>query len=124
MKDNEVIPSGWGGNSKPVKYLNHLFIQYKIGMKEFNAMWVAQEGKCKECGIAFAHPTDRSKPFGVRCQVDHKHVEGERCKKEDVRGLLCGLCNKLVYRLETDRSLSLAQLAHMKTLQNNAKETK
>lgn len=58
--------------------------RYGITVEEYEAMWEAQQGKCKICGQHIAvHSTERHK---VAC-IDHDHETGR------VRGLLCWHCN-------------------------------
>ena len=56
---------------------------YGIGVAEYDAMLVAQDGKCKICRRARASKNTKFRFFSV----DHDHVTG------DVRGLLCNKCN-------------------------------
>ena len=111
MNELELVPGGWGGNANRARYLKHIFITYKLGQQDFEVLWEKQAGKCLGCRITFAHPWVKGS-YGVRCQVDHKHIKGERCVKEDVRSLLCGTCNKWLHRYEDRGVLSEAQLEH------------
>jgi hypothetical protein len=56
---------------------------YGIGIDKYDAMLVAQDGKCKICDRARPSKNDRFRFF---C-VDHGHKTGA------VRGLLCHKCN-------------------------------
>lgn len=56
---------------------------YGIGVAEYDAMLVAQDGKCKICGRARASKNVKFRFFSV----DHDHKTGA------VRGLLCNKCN-------------------------------
>ena len=57
---------------------------YRLTPDQFNDMWESQGGKCGICQIQMA-PKGRSKEA---VSVDHNHQTGE------VRGLLCGACNR------------------------------
>ena len=56
--------------------------QYGITLEDWEEMWLAQEGKCKICGIE-----EKYAPKG-RFHTDHCH------ETNIVRGLLCAYCNK------------------------------
>lgn len=58
------------------RFRDKKFKAYGITAEEFQAMHIAQDGKCKICKQA--GPLD----------IDHCHKTGS------VRGLLCGLCNR------------------------------
>ena len=57
----------------------HLKRTHGITLEEYEAMVVAQKGRCKICG---RRPTE-----GKSFHIDHDHVTGR------VRGLLCSACN-------------------------------
>jgi hypothetical protein len=65
--------------SKQDKRDYYLRKTYGISLEEFNRMFEAQDGCCKICGYS-----DADDPL----VVDHCHRSG------DVRGLLCGRCNR------------------------------
>lgn len=54
-----------------------------LSMEDYQAMLAEQEGKCAICGEV------ESGRFS-RLAIDHDHATGE------VRGLLCGRCNKAI----------------------------
>lgn len=56
--------------------------QYGITLEEWEELWVAQEGRCKICGIEEKHAPKS------RFHTDHCH------ETDVVRGLLCAHCNK------------------------------
>jgi hypothetical protein len=68
--------------------------RYKIGRREYDAMFAAQNGLCAICGKPETQRgrTGRVKPL----QVDHDHVTNER------RDLLCAHCNWLIGLADED----------------------
>jgi len=56
---------------------------YGITQEQYDAMVLAQGGRCKICG---RHPSGRG-PSQTRLNVDHDHATGK------MRGLLCCKCN-------------------------------
>lgn len=69
---------------------------YGIQPEAYDRLYEAQGGRCAICATA----TGRTK----RLAVDHDHVTGE------VRGLLCGPCNRMIGRLR-DSAAALARAA-------------
>ena len=65
---------------------------YRLTDEAFQAMKVAQEGKCKIC---------REAPKG-EFHVDHDHDTGR------VRGLLCGPCNRVLGLMQESPARLLA----------------
>lgn len=65
---------------------------YGITLKDYNKMFIEQEGCCKICGI---HQVEVDK----RLAIDHNHTTGE------VRGLLCDPCNKALGIFKDDIKL-------------------
>ena len=61
--------------------------KYGITMSQYDEMLERQSGKCAIC--------ERPPPSNTRLAVDHNHQSGE------IRGLLCGRCNRFVGQLET-----------------------
>ena len=62
--------------------------EYKIGCSDYEAMFVAQDGRCAIC----CRPeTRRNRRGAVQwLSVDHDHATGK------VRGLLCASCNLMI----------------------------
>lgn len=58
----------------------HLQRQYGITKSQYDTLFVEQDGKCAICG----------QQSSEKLQTDHNHITGE------VRGLLCGTCNKVL----------------------------
>jgi hypothetical protein len=58
----------------------NLVRKYGIGLKEYDELFITQEGCCAICGT---HQTELSRAL----VVDHNHETGE------IRGLLCHKCN-------------------------------
>jgi len=80
--------------SKRQKHLDSLTnrqlkFKYNITLKDYNKMWLKQEGCCLCCG---RHQSE----FARRLHVDHSHKTGK------VRGLLCSNCNTILGKLKED----------------------
>ena len=58
----------------------HLKRKYKITLKDYDAMFLSQSGRCAICGKSQNRAFD----------VDHNHKTGQ------VRGLLCTNCNRMI----------------------------
>lgn len=72
--------------------------KYGCTLEQYNAMLVAQEGKCNICDKLHNPAVKRGRLF-----VDHDHKTGA------IRGLLCGACNSaLGYFLDDTRIMSEA----------------
>jgi hypothetical protein len=71
---------------------SHLKITYKLTPREWDEMFVNQEGRCAIC-----HKHHNDCPLGL--QVDHDH------KTKRVRGLLCQSCNTGIGHLREDVEL-------------------
>jgi hypothetical protein len=63
--------------------------RYGIGVKDYDAMYEKQEGKCAICGIKRDKNLD----------VDHCHDTGK------IRGLLCNCCNQALGLLNDDENI-------------------
>lgn len=70
--------------------------RYGITLEDYEALWLAQGGKCANPGCDNAYPLwgtgDRNE---ILC-VDHDHATGQ------VRGLLCSGCNKTLGYMQDD----------------------
>jgi len=64
-------------------YNNWLRKKYGISLSDFNAMFIAQEGKCSICKTI-------KNIKGKELHVDHCHISGQ------VRALLCAQCNMML----------------------------
>lgn len=73
---------------------------YGISVEDYNAMFIAQEGRCKICK---RHQTELKKNL----HVDHKHSDGT------VRSLLCQKCNHAIGLLNDDPSIIAAALEYV-----------
>ena len=66
---------------------------------DFEALWIAQLGKCGICGNQLRPPLpQRGQPLDV-VAIDHDHKTG------NVRGLLCNACNKAIGLFNEDPNL-------------------
>lgn len=79
----------------------HLKQRYGISELRYVEMKMEQGGRCAMCRTS--HPGGR---YG-RFHVDHDHVTGE------VRGLLCGLCNKGLGALRDNPDLLRSALTYL-----------
>lgn len=75
---------------------------YGISLAEYEAMLLAQDGRCASCGGPPCGPGRAGKVL----HVDHHHVEGH------VRGLLCSKCNTALGLLNDSPSKIAALLAY------------
>lgn len=78
-----------GGRSKLRDREGHLRRKYGLTSNIFEALVLAQLGKCAVCGAN----------EGMELHVDHDH------RTNKVRGLLCGKCNKAIGLLNDDPNL-------------------
>ena len=99
MKEQEQVSWGWG----PKQFLPQLWIHYKLQQTDYEALWARQGGCCAGCKVEFAHPLRREMRTGVKPEVDHLHVEGRRCERQDVRGLLCRQCNQFLGKIRDNK---------------------
>jgi len=115
-KDDEMVIWGWPKDQS--RYLANLWLKYKIQDTDFERFWAQQDGKCA-CGKEFAHPLRQiTGRMGYMPQVDHEHrkdADGEElpCEHEDVRGLLCQRCNRLLGTLRDNKDILLGLLKHL-----------
>lgn len=77
---------------KAAKYnrMGHLRRTYGLSLEDYDEMLAKQDNRCAICGSE--NPGDNTKHF----HVDHRHSTGE------VRGLLCGICNRGMGCFEDD----------------------
>lgn len=76
--------------------------RYGLTVEDYNALHVAQEGRCAICGATEANSRD------TRLYVDHDHKTGQ------VRALLCSTCNAGLGSFKEDVSLMLAAVEYLK----------
>ena len=73
--------------------------KYDIDSDGFDVLWSAFQGRCGICDIELTQPTlSRGQPLSAAC-VDHDHVTG------NIRGLLCGACNRAIGLLKDDYNI-------------------
>lgn len=80
-------PKAWERSARR----SHLKTKYGITPEEFDRLLKTQGGKCAICGDA-----NLRDERGFRPHVDHSHRTGQ------VRGILCGRCNKGIGALRDD----------------------
>jgi len=74
--------------------------KYHISMEDYDAMLIAQDGRCAICSAPIT---------AIRAlAVDHDH------KTNRNRGLLCGHCNPLLHKLEADADWLYKALNYLK----------
>ena len=76
--------------------------KYGIGIAEYDAMLVAQQGRCRICGT-----TNPKTKRGEFFAVDHCHTTGR------VRGLLCVPCNLLIGYAKEDPEILRSAIAYL-----------
>jgi len=80
------------------KYAEHLRRKYGLSLSQFEAMLLAQGGKCAIC----------KEPFKSRPNVDHQHDTAL------VRGLLCSRCNTMIGSIERSPLILDSMLGYLK----------
>lgn len=101
VKPDKLVAFGWASK----RYNEQLWSTHRVGVSEYNEMFMKQDGKCPGCLRLMAHPFSMELKFGVEPELDHKHrfnddgTPAER-KPEDFRGILCVECNKWIGRLQ------------------------
>lgn len=91
-------------------YFKGIERRYGLTKDEFLTLLVQQGSKCRACEreLVLFSGNRREQPH-----VDHQHIEGKKCTKEDVRGLLCMQCNTLLGKLEKDEYRLYALLDYL-----------
>lgn len=77
----------WRDSTKQQRRTRALHYQHGITDAAFDAMWIAQNGRCAICRIALAAPPVCRGATDAPC-IDHDHASGK------IRELLCMLCNR------------------------------
>lgn len=81
----------------PDSYRKHRFLSlYGITIDEYNSIFLKQEGVCAICGEI---ETQKNQYKTKSLSVDHDH------KTNEVRGLLCSRCNRLLGKIENNLEL-------------------
>lgn len=70
---------------------------YGISLAEYEEMFLGQDGKCGICGQAFP-----------QLHVDHDH------DTKQVRGLLCGHCNRMIGQAMHNEAILAAAIVYLK----------
>lgn len=65
-----------------------------LSIEEYEAMFIAQGGKCAICNLPPRNPFKR-----IPLSIDHDHATGK------IRGLLCGPCNSYLGKIENNPEL-------------------
>lgn len=81
--------------------MNRLLQKYGITIEEYEALYEAQDGLCAICG-----ETPESDRWN-RLAVDHCHETGQ------VRGLLCGSCNRALGSFKDDPEIMQRAIAYL-----------
>jgi hypothetical protein len=74
---------------------------YNITIEDYNKLFEKQQGKCAICG---KHQNELKRKLAV----DHNHITGE------IRGLLCGNCNKILGFAYEDINILQNTIKYMK----------
>ena len=72
--------------------------RYGIDQKGYEELYLKQQGKCAICGI-----------FKDKLDIDHCH------KKNKIRGLLCGSCNRALGLLKDNTEFLLKAINYLNT---------
>lgn len=74
-------------------------VKYGIDLGGFDVLWIAFKGKCGVCTNDLTMPTQtRGQKLSAAC-IDHNHTTG------NIRGLLCGACNRAIGLLQDDKDV-------------------
>lgn len=84
-KYNETQRSFQRGYTSEERYGHEIKRRYGCTLEQYNAMLVAQEGKCALCSTLHNPAEKKGRLF-----VDHCHTNGK------VRALLCSACNSML----------------------------
>lgn len=88
---------------------------YGMTTETFDAMWEAQEGRCRICArLAPARLIQKGTKLSTALHVDHDHASGV------VRGLLCDSCNRGLGFFFDDPDLLIAAAGYLR--KHNQKE--
>lgn len=104
-KETDLVPWGYATST----WVQATYQAYWLTREGWQRLWDRQDGKCAGCGKELAHPLEKNmQRFGLKPQTDHRHrfVNGveQHCTAEDVRGLLCGPCNRLLGVIKDNRT--------------------
>ena len=93
---------------------------YGITVADYDAMFVAQEGKCAICECLLVSQSDTSREFKGHPpndvgRVDHCHATGR------IRGLLCFSCNVGLGKFRDDEELMLKAVRYLCASRTTAK---
>lgn len=102
----DLVPWGYA----PSTWMQNMWLKYKLTREGWVKLWERQSGVCAGCEEKLAHPFIRDmNKEGLKPQIDHRHrrVNGveQQCVTEDVRGLLCGECNRFLGLIQDNRQL-------------------
>lgn len=78
--------------------------KFGVGLREYEAMFVSQGGKCAICQCEET-ATRNGSPISLA--VDHNHSTGK------VRQLLCAACNKAIGLMKEDRNILLSTIQYL-----------
>lgn len=92
-------------HTKKDNYLNSTYKRkYGIGLETYEKLLNAQEGVCAICKKLCSS--------GRRLAVDHSHKTGE------VRGLLCGCCNRALGYVQEDKTIVSSLFQYLEKHEN------
>lgn len=96
----ERIMRHWGWPKNLGTFSGNHYARYVLTAEGYKNIFRAQEGLCAGCKCELANPYVKAMKLGAKPQIDHWHDRskpepeyGPVCKPEEVRGLLCGVCN-------------------------------
>lgn len=98
---SSLLAVSWKKRQEPEKQRDlRLKSLYGIGVKEYNQMFIEQEGKCLICNT---HQSEVKRGFAV----DHCHTSGK------VRGLLCHSCNTALGSFKDNPEILLSAIKYL-----------
>lgn len=117
VKEQELV--SWGWPVSLMQWQKNNWVNYRLTTDKWRDFYDRQEGKCAGCREELANPLVKAGKVGLKPQVDHRHrkdVRGEelQCETADVRGLLCGECNRLLGKIQDNRTVLANLLAYLK----------
>lgn len=116
-KEQELV--AWGWPTSLMQWQKNNWVNYRLTTDKWRAFYERQGGKCSGCEGELANPLVKAAKTGLKPQVDHRHRKDARgadlqCETTDVRGLLCGECNRLLGKIQNNRVVLANLLAYLK----------
>lgn len=84
--------------SKQERWVRTIWERWRLTPADFDRMMAEQGGVCRICKLPPRHKSSRSDEI-ARFHIDHDHETGQ------LRGLLCGTCNKMLGQAQDDPAI-------------------